>query len=228
MKDLHERIDGITIHFIDMSKNIDRLFEINLLMLKKGEFNQALYGEAMVVEDRINAYEVKIMEDTIQAIARFQPIASDLRELVSFINCIKILERMGDLLKGNLYLLKQLGTTYDRSKNIRTMITNMTVEVQIIFQTYTRAFMNKNHNNIYKLLGEDDRINNLRMTIIKDIIEYMKLDPDNIIDGNLILVFTYKLERLSNKTMQLGKNLIYAINGKNLRKQELKTKILTP
>ena len=100
MKDLHERIDGITIHFIDMSKNIDRLFEINLLMLKKGEFNQALYGEAMVVEDRINAYEVKIMEDTIQAIARFQPIASDLRELVSFINCIKILERMGDLLKG--------------------------------------------------------------------------------------------------------------------------------
>ena len=45
------------------------------------------------------------------------------------------------------------------------------------------------------------------MTIIKDIIEYMKLDPDNIIDGNLILVFTYKLERLSNKTMQLGKNL---------------------
>ncbi len=222
MKDLHERIDGITNHFIEMSKSVNRLFQINLEMLNKASFDPSLYGEAMVIEDRINAYEVKIMEDSIQAIARFQPAAGDLRELVSFINCIKILERMGDLLKGNLNLLKKLDKIDNGSKKITSMIEKMTVEVMDTFQTYTHAFIERNEKKIYTILAEDDKINEMRMKIIKNIIEYMKENPNNIEGGTLILVLTKKIERLSNKTMQLGKNLVYAVNGKNLRKQELK------
>jgi phosphate transport system protein len=221
MKDLHERIDGITNHFIEMSQSVNRLFQINLEMLK-ASFDPSLYGEAMVIEDRINAYEVKIMEDSIQAIARFQPTAGDLRELVSFINCIKILERMGDLLKGTLNLLKKLDKIDNGSKKITSMIEKMAVEVMDTFQTYTHAFIERNEKKIYTILAEDDKINEMRMKIIKNIIEYMKENPNNIEGGTLILVLTKKIERLSNKTMQLGKNLVYAVNGKNLRKQELK------
>ena len=104
MKNLHESISGITEHYIALCKNVDRLFRINIEMLKKDNFDRGLYGEARLVEDIINAFDVKIKETSIMAIARFQPAASDLRALITFIESSKMLERIGDLLSDSLFL----------------------------------------------------------------------------------------------------------------------------
>ena len=50
---------------------------------------------------------------------------------------------------------------------------------------------------------------------------FMKENPENVVGGSIILLLSKKFERLSDKIMQLGKDLIYNMNGENLRKQEL-------
>ena len=135
MKNLHERIDEITQQFIIMSKNVDRLFKINLEILEKKIFLQSLYGEAKVVEDKINSYEVKIRENAIQAIARFQPAARDLRSLITFIECVKMLERMGDLLKSNLTLFKKLNKNDSISKDEIYIIEEMAKKLMIFLES---------------------------------------------------------------------------------------------
>ena len=44
MRNLHESIEGITEHYIELCKNVDRLFRINIDMLKKDSFDRGLYG----------------------------------------------------------------------------------------------------------------------------------------------------------------------------------------
>lgn len=53
----------------------------------------------------------------------------------------------------------------------------------------------------------------------------MKENPNNIVGGSIILLLSKKFERLSDKIMQLGKSLIYTVNGANLRKQELENNL---
>lgn len=221
MKNLHERIDELTEQFIEMFKNVDRLMKINMEMLEKRVFIQSLYGEAKVVEDRINAFEVKIREKSIQAIARFQPAARDLRALLTFIDCVKMLERMGDLLKNNLKLMRKLHKHGNGAKEYLYIIEEMAKKVNDIFETYMTAFIERNEKKIYILLGSDEEIDEMRIEVVNEIINFMKESPENIVGGSIILLLSKKFERLSDKIMQLGKGLIYTMSGENLRKQEL-------
>jgi len=221
MKNLHERIDEITEQFVDMFKNVDRLLKINMEMLEKRVFIQSLYGEAKVIEDRINASEVRIKENSIQAIARFQPAARDLRALLTFIECVKMLERMGDLLKSNLKLMRKLNKDGNGAKEHLYIIEEMAKKVNDIFETYIKAFVERDENKIYILLACDDEIDEMRVDIVKEIIDFMKENPENVFGGSIILLLSKKFERLSDKIMQLGNGLIYTMNGEYLRKQEL-------
>ncbi len=221
MRNLHERIDAINEHFIEMTKNVERLLRINMEMLKKRSFERSLYGEAKVVEDRINAYEVKIREDSIVAIAMFQPAAGDLRSLLSTIEGSKMLERMGDLLLADLQLLREMEKKGELHKPYLGLLGEMVGKVEEIFTAYTTALVERDDKKIYSILALDEEINDIRDEVVKKVTELMKESPENIEFGNLLLLSTKKYERISDKIMQLGKSLVYNVSGDNLRKQEL-------
>ena len=108
MKNLQESIDGITEHYIELYKNIDKLFRINLEMLQKENFEKYLYREAKLVEDMINALDVKIKEVSIMSITRFQPAAGNLKALITFIKSNKMLERIVDLVLDTVVLMRKV------------------------------------------------------------------------------------------------------------------------
>lgn len=224
MRNLEERLNGITEHFIEMSKSVDRLLRINVEMLKKKSFDSALYGEAKLVEDRINAYEVKIKEDSIHAIVRFQPAAKDLRALLTYIECSRKLERMGDLLLSDVKLIKKLEKNGPHLLDQLKIILDMAERVSEIFEEYTKAFEEKNEKSIYRLLGMDEEVDELRTEAVGKILEIMKESPENVHGGALILLLAKKYERLSDTIMALGSGLVYTLNGEYLRKKELQIK----
>ena len=221
MKNLHERIDAVNEHFIEMAKNVERLLRINMEMLKNKSFEKALYGEAKVVEDRINAYEVKIKEDTIVTIAMFQPAAGDLRALLSILEGTHMLERIGDLLIANVQLIRQMEKKGDLHKKYLYLLEEMAEKVEEVFEIYTTALVERDDRMVYSLLAIDEEVNEIRDNTVEKIIGVMKESPENIEFGNLILLANKKYERISDKIMQLGKSLVYNVSGNNLRKKEL-------
>ncbi|WP_372713321.1 phosphate uptake regulator PhoU [Ilyobacter sp.] len=221
MKNLQERIDLANEHFIDMVKNVGRLLRIDMEMLKNKSFENSIYGEAIVVEDRINSYEVMIKEESIVTIAMFQPAARDLRSLLSMLEGVNMLERMGDLLLDNIQLMRQMEKNGDLHKNYLYLVEDIAEKVENIFDIYTTALIERDDKQIYTLLALDEDVNEIRDHTVEKIIAVMKENPENIEFGNLILLTTKKYERISDKIMQLGKSLAYNVSGNNLRKQEL-------
>jgi phosphate transport system protein len=221
MKNLQERIDLANEHFIDMVKNVGRLLRIDMEMLKNKSFENSIYGEAIVVEDRINSYEVMIKEESIVTIAMFQPAARDLRSLLSMLEGVNMLERMGDLLLDNIQLMRQMEKNGDLHKNYLYLVEDIAEKVENIFDIYTTALIERDDKQIYTILALDEDVNEIRDHTVEKIIAVMKENPKNIEFGNLILLTTKKYERISDKIMQLGKSLAYNVSGNNLRKQEL-------
>lgn len=221
MKNLHESISGITEHYIALCKNVDRLFRINIEMLKKDNFDRGLYGEARLVEDIINGFDVKIKETSIMAIARFQPAASDLRALITFIESSKMLERIGDLLSDSLVLMRKIEKKEGNMSKDFGILENFLSKINEIFQKYLEAFIEKNEKKAYILLGMDEEINEKRGEIDSVIINQMKEDIKNIESGALMLLINKKYERVSDKIIQLTMSSIYTFNGENMRIAEL-------
>lgn len=221
MRNLHESISGITEHYIELCKNVDRLFRINMEMLKKDSFDRGLYGEAKLVEDMINAFDVKIKDDSIMAIARFQPAASDLRALITFIESSKMLERMGDLLLDSLKVLRKIEKKEGNMERDFGILDNFLSKINDIFQKYIEAFIEKDAKKTYILLGMDEEINEIRGEIDTIITNQMKEDNKNIEAGVLMLLINKKYERISDKITQLAMSSIYTFSGENMRVVEL-------
>ena len=221
MRNLHDRIDAMNTHYIEMVKNVNRLMRINLEILKNKSLDKTLYGEAKVVEEKINTYEVKMKEDAIVTIAMFQPAASDLRSLLSMLEGSKILERMGDLFLSDIKLVKKMEKMGEGHIEHLHLLEVMVKKITELFDVYIRALVERDERKVYTLLTLDEDVNDLRDINVEKIIEIMKESPENVEFGNLILLATKKYERISDKIMQLGRGLIYNINGENLRKQEL-------
>ena len=85
MRNLTDRIDDIKRMVSTTNQNFKRTLEIIKEMLKNSEFDQVLYGEAKSIEDSINLFETNVDEEVIKTIARFQPMAINLRFLISVI-----------------------------------------------------------------------------------------------------------------------------------------------
>ena len=221
MRNLHESINGITEHYIELCKNVDRLFRINMEMLKKDSFDKSLYGEAKLVEDMINAFDVKIKETSIMSIARFQPAAGDLRALITFIESSKMLERMGDLLLDTLVLMRKIEKKEGNMERDFGILENFLIKIDDIFQKYMEAFIEKDEKKAYVLLGMDEEINEIRGEIDSIIGSQMKEESKNIDAGILMLLINKKYERVSDKITQLAMSSIYNFSGENMRVVEL-------
>ena len=191
-------------------------------MLYNQKLDSALYGECVVVEDVINAFEVKLKEDSIISIARFQPAAGNFRLLIMLINSARLLERMGDLLKANFKIIKDIEKTSPQvSKYLKEILYPMVVKIKVIYETYISAFINSDEKALYLLLTKDEEIDEIAEKNMKILMDLMKASPDNVEGGTYLVLLNKKYERFSDHVMHLVVDLVYILKGENLRKLEL-------
>ena len=222
MKNLQESIEGLNEHYLELLKNVNRVLDVNIEMLKNQKIDLTLYGECVVVEDVINALEVKIKEDAIISIARFQPAALNLRQLVMIINGARLLERMGDLLKANFTIIKEIEKNSPQvAKYLKTMLYPMVVKIKKIYDAYVEAVIKSDEKTLYMLLTQDEEIDEISHENMKALIELMKSSPDNVEGGTSLVLLNKKYERFSDHVMHLVVDLVYILKGENLRKIEL-------
>lgn len=222
MRNLDESIKGLREHYLELLKNLNRVLDINIEMLEKSSFDKALYGECLIVEDTINNFEVKIKEDSIFTMARFQPAAGNLRLLIMLINSARLIERMGDILKANLKIIKAIEKdSPEMKKELKNIIYPIAIKTKNIYEGYINAFIKSDEKILFSLLTMDEEIDTLTKEDTENIIELMKKKPENIQSGTDLILLCKKLERFADHILHLVFDLIYILKGENMRKIEL-------
>lgn len=222
MRNLDESIKGLREHYLELLKNLNRVLDINIEILEKSSFDKALYGECLIVEDTINNFEVKIKEDSIFTMARFQPAAGNLRLLIMLINSARLIERMGDILKANLKIIKAIEKdSPEMKKELKNIIYPIAIKTKNIYEGYINAFIKSDEKILFSLLTMDEEIDTLTKEDTETIIELMKKKPENIQSGTDLILLCKKLERFADHILHLVFDLIYILKGENMRKIEL-------
>ena len=153
MRNLDERMEDIRTLISEALKNCKRSLAIIRTILNSGTFDRALYGEAKSIEETMNHTELKIDEEVITTIARFQPMAINLRFLIGVIKIGNATERINDLALNILKVLKH-------SENIKSLekqsILEMHTKVEQMFDLFLKCYYEEELNYAYLILSLDD------------------------------------------------------------------------
>ena len=90
--------------------------------------------------------------------------------------------------------MRKLNKDGNGAKEHLYIIEEMAKKVNDIFETYIKAFVERDENKIYILLACDDEIDEMRVDIVKEIIDFMKENPENVFGGSIILLLSKKLK----------------------------------
>ncbi len=210
MRNLEDRVNDIREMLLETIENCRRSFNIIEENLNKETFNQVSYGEAKMIEEKVNRFESQVEKEVVKTIARFQPVALNLRFLISVIKMGVTFERINDLSINILKVMKH-SESISSYKNGR--ISEMLLKVQNMFSLFSKSYFEENLSSAYLILSMDEEVNTFKYNIIK------KLDKMETIEKKHIeeLFIAQHLERIGDSIKNLAEMTVYIYNGVDIR-----------
>ena len=178
-------------------------------------FDSELAG-AIVKSDRmIDELEVEIEEECLKVLALYQPVANDLRFLVSVIKINSDLERIGDQLTNisrriqTIAKQKRCDFVFDYSA--------MVEKAEIMVTLSLDSLVNMDADIAAHVMSLDDEVDAIRSDAYQVISQAIAKKPEHA-DYLLNLIFVSRhLERVADHATNIAEDVIYMINGEIIR-----------
>lgn len=177
--------------------------------------NEAIIKEVQEKEKDVNNLQIEIDEEVVTLVARMQPVASDLRFLITASKISGELERIADqainICQNTSNLLK-----YPQLKPfVDTPI--MADLVQQMVKESLNSFINRDTNLAQKVLDSDDKVDAYKDQIFRELLTYMMSDPQTIPRVLALILIARNLEKIGDHATNIAEEVIYIIQGRDVR-----------
>lgn len=183
-----------------------------ILALSKRDVTLA--DQVIMRDEKIDALEREIEEKAILTIAKRQPMAQDLREIMVAIRVSSDIERIGDLAKNTAKRTHAISESLPR--RLSTGLARMGVMAQAQLKDVLDAYARKDDEMAMRVWRSDEDLDALYNSIFRELLTYMMEDPRNISLCTHLLFGAKNLERIGDHTTNIAENIHYLIHGKTI------------
>ena len=180
------------------------------------EHKDAREAEEIIEKDyEIDEMEVEIEEECLKVLALHQPVAVDLRFLVTVIKINGELERIGD---QAVNIAQRVGVLAKQSNpSFEYDYSTMAEKAEAMLRMSLDALVNLDNDMAFKVLVLDDEVDKIQKDAYDQIKNTMKTNPEQM--GYLInlLLVSRHLERLADHATNIAESVIYLIEGEIIR-----------
>ncbi|MFN8509479.1 MAG: phosphate signaling complex protein PhoU [Deinococcaceae bacterium] len=213
-----------------LQHDLERLQNVSLDMVSRVRQNLALAGQVLletrsellaeVIEnDRaIDNLEHTLETDCLRIIARYQPVAVDLRMVTSLLKSATDLERMGDYAvhvaeDGALLAQESPLKRYVNLGNMLRGLDNMLLHLEMALRKHDLDLARMAHR-------MDDEVDDLFEQMQRELITYMIEDPRTIGKAMTLLRVGRSLERIGDHIENVAERMVYWLTGHRFEKSE--------
>lgn len=212
---------SIDIHFNEMVTLVMRQLDIMDSLLLGGETSIApeMQQEIEANENKIDAYETSLGDEIVDMIALQNPVASDIRKIISTYQMISNLERIADQVKNIDKFIPRIEDSeiYHRMGSV---ISNMMANSIMMVKKSIDAFVNDDNEAAIWTIKNDDVVDEINHKLIKDTIS-----KSDYSDDTRHLLFTFinlnsiisDIERIADHATNIAEASIYTNVGENVR-----------
>ena len=222
-------LHSILNHFNEMVGLVMRQLEIVDQLLVNGTIDIPAEIQQKIEdnENRIDGFETSLGNEIIDIIALQNPVASDIRRIISAYQMISNLERIADQVKN---IDKFLPRIEDKQifQQMAPVISNMMTSSIMMVKKSVSAFMNDDNEAAIWTIKNDDVVDEINHKLIKDTIQKSQYSDDT-----RHLLFTFinlngiisNIERIADHATNIAEASVYTNAGENIRHPKaMKTK----
>jgi phosphate transport system protein len=187
-------------------------------------------AEATINADKnIDRMEREIEEQAITMIARRQPLADDLRQIITAIRIAVDLERIGDLSK-NIAKRALAVAEEQHPKQLMLGLKHMGVTAMEQLNDVLDAYSERNAEKAFKVWMRDDEIDGMYNSLFRELLTYMMEDPRNIGLCAHLLFGAKNLERIGDHATNVAETIHFLVHGEAFSEERPKSDVtsLTP
>jgi phosphate transport system protein len=174
----------------------------------------ALADQVISRDDKLDALEREIEEKAILTIAKRQPMALDLREIMVAIRVSSDIERIGDLAKNTAKRTHAVSEPLPR--RLSTGLARMGAMAQGQLKEVLDAYARADDAKAMAVWRADEDLDALYNSIFRELLTYMMEDPRNISQCTHLLFGAKNLERIGDHTTNIAENIHYLVHGKTI------------
>lgn len=177
-------------------------------------FNQDIELAKQVLADdkEIDAIEADINEKSVLLIAKQQPVATDLRQIIITLRVATDIERMGDnaknIAKATIHLDENNSTIPEGLKQMQDITLDM-------LKSSMHAYKYEDITIAGNLASNDDNVDQLYKRVITELLGETATNPDRIQHVMQVAFCARYLERFADHITNIGESIIYLVKGKN-------------
>jgi phosphate transport system protein len=177
--------------------------------------DSALAQRVMNDDRATDALQREIEEKAILTIARRQPMAVDLREIVASLRVSNDLERIGDLAKNIGKRVIALNGDFPPQKLIRGVehIADLVLrQLKEVLDAYARRDVAK----AIAVWEGDAQIDAMYTSLFRELLTYMMEDPRNITFCSHLLFCAKNIERMGDHATNIAETVHYMVSGRTM------------
>lgn len=204
LKKLNKKLLNLSTHIEDRVRKATGLLK---------HYDEEAAQSLILTDYEIDEKEVEIEEDCLKVLALHQPVASDLRFVITVIKVNNELERIGDYVVNIALRAQTINQSPNKGFLDEIDFTNMTENVIKMLKSSLDALINRNANLARQVFVMDDKVDQYRnyvYRVIKDLIREHPDHPDGLLDTYLL---ARHLERIADRTTNIAEETIYLVEG---------------
>jgi phosphate transport system protein len=174
-----------------------------------------LARRVIALDPSIDALQRGIEERAILTIARRQPMAVDLRDIVGSLRVSNDLERIGDLAKNiakRVVVLDGDITFNQVIRGVEHMTKLVLGQLKQVLDSYARRDLAK----ALEVWRKDEEIDAVNNSLFRELLTYMMEDPSNITFCTHLLFCTKNIERMGDHATNIAETVHYMVEGRPL------------
>ena len=210
----HEQLGSLKQRLLEMSERAERLVDLAVDSLLTKDKEKA---DAVIAGDReVDALEVEVERLAVSLLALQQPIARDLRFIISAIKISSDLERVGDhavnIAQSAQRLIAERSTIIPDPE-----IEDMARRARAMLSDALDAFVRADGALGREVCKADDHVDALHNSVFRILLTHMMADARAINPSLELLLVSRNLERVADLATNIGEDAVFLAEGKQIK-----------
>jgi phosphate transport system protein len=197
--------------------------QINKAMIALQRRDAQLAEEVINKDREIDLLEIDIEEECLKILALYQPVAQELRFVISVLKMNNDLERIGDLAEGIAKRAKYLSKK--PPIELLSEFIPIAEKVKSMLKKSLDALVNSNADLAREVIASDNEVDKLTKQLQKKTIVEIQKEPGRAKDYFSIRSIIKNLERIADSATNVAEDIVYLCSGEIIRHKDEDTTI---
>jgi phosphate transport system protein len=207
--DLDRQLTQLQQEVVSLAEVVEKAIVRSVEALKERDLEES--RQIVQEDDYIDRKRYEIEDRCIDLIATQQPMAGDLRAIVTLLHVSVELERMGDYAEG----IGKISLMIGEEPTLKPLIDipRMAEKATVMLRDSIDALISRDVVKANQVRQDDDEVDALYDQVYRELLLFMLQDPKTIQRATYLLWAAHDLERIADRATNIAKRVRYMVTG---------------